>query len=96
MKNIVKRIKGLEQRQGVDLVTRRQARVGAALDVLLADDDARTALNAFESYANRVYPNPRESRAACDADEQLARLYERVVAEATRLNAAWWLDGPGE
>ena len=91
MKNITKRIAGLEQHRRRTTTTDRAARVNTGMDVLMADDAGRDAVLAFESYARRHHPNARVNRAAFEVDPRVAELYERVVTEAARLKAAWWL-----
>ena len=91
MKNITKRVEGLEHRHGRRTTTDRAARLNAGMDVLMADDAGRDAVLAFESYARRHHPNARVNRAAFEVDPRVAELYERVVTEAARLKAAWWL-----
>ena len=91
MKNIIKRVEGLEHRHGRNAATGREARVIAGMDALMADDAGQGAVLDLVQYLDRRHPGWPADRDALRGDPRVEVLVEAVTAEATRLNAAWWL-----
>lgn len=92
MRNIIKRVEGLEHRHGRGTATGRKARVSAGMDALMTDDAGRDAALDLVRYLDRRHPGWPADRAALRADPRVEELVGAVTAQATRLNAAWWLE----
>lgn len=94
MRNITKRVAGLEQHRRRTAIVGGDAKVKADLERLMADDAGRNAAIDLMQYIDRRHPHWADDTGALRADPRVSELVGAVAAQATRLNAAWWLAGP--